>query len=632
MTTERPTADVLKTPVVVDYTNRDFYSLRDELIARVKDRVADWYGDDPADFGVALIEAFAYMGDITSYYIDRIANEATLLTATQRESVINLARSYGYNPAGYQTATTTVRFTNTSGASITIPAGSEVSGTVIEGDSVRQVIFTTSADAVVAANSNVSVEAFHGENVAVLNPANPLLVGDIAGEQVGFSDGSPNQEFKLSENQVVDGTIQVYVQNGDSYGAWDYTLHLTDYGPNDAVYTTYTDADNYVYIVFGDGVSGVIAPNASLIKVRYVVGGGVLGNIPLNTLTSLYYVPGLTSSQVSALTQDISVTNTALGAGGLEPESIETIKELAPQAFSALNRAVTLDDFASLALQTYSVGKARAVGQSGNSVTLYVSPRRTDTETDPYPLYDNTNTTLTVEWTGTGGLKADVVSALADKTLIGTSLTVLPPVYVPVTISIQYSKQPQYTTTQVESEIRTLLNAYYSYQYVSFGQIIYPEELEFLLRYTPGVTNVRVTELYRTGDAAGRDVLVASNEELFSIVASGATSGITVTADSTDADLSTLATNVGTLIPTFTAEFYSYGITVSGGTSAVQLTPTAVDTTGTVISVTVGSSTISKTGSYYSIPTPTTTTTTVVAVLAEDKVTRKTYTVTITKA
>lgn len=632
MTTERTTAEVSKTPVVVDYTNRDFYSLRDELIARVKDRVSDWYGDDPADFGVALIEAFAYMGDITSYYIDRIANESTLLTATQRESVINLAKSYGYNPAGYQNAVTTVRFTNTSGSSITVPSGTEVSGTVVEGDTVRQVIFTTKADAVVGANSNVSVEAFHGENVAVTNPANPLLLGDIAGEQVGFSAGTPNQAFKLSENQVVDGTVEVYVQNGDTYGAWSYTLHLTDYGPSDAVYTTYTDADNYVYVVFGDGVSGVIPPNTSVIKVKYVVGGGVLGNIPLNTLTSLYYVPGLTSSQVSALSQSISVTNTSLGAGGLEPESIETIKELAPQAFSALNRAVTLDDFASIALQTYSVGKARAVGQSGNSVTLYVSPRRTDTETDPYPLYDDTNTNLTVEWSGTDGLKADVVSALANKTLIGTTLTVLPPVYVPVTVTVQYSKLPQYTPTQVESEIRTLINAYYSYQYVSFGQVIYPEELEFLLRYTPGITNVRVTELYRTGDAAGRKVLVAANEELFSIIASGSLTGITVNADSTDADLSTLATNLGTLIPAFDADFYSYGLTVATGTTAVQLTPTAVDTAGTVISVTVGATTISKTGSYYSIPTPTTTTTVVVAVLAEDNVTRKTYTVTITKA
>lgn len=632
MTTERPTADVSKTPVVVDYTSRDFYSIREELIARVKDRVSDWYGDDPADFGLALIEAFAYMGDITAYYIDRIANEATLLTATQRESVLNLARSYGYNPSGYQSATTTVRFSNSSSSSVTIPAGTEVSGVVIEGETVQQVIFTTKTAATAASNGTASVEAFHGENISVSNPADPLIVGDIAGEIIGFSEGIPGQTFKLSRNQVVDGTVEVYVENGDAYGAWNYTLHLTDYGPNDAVYTTYTDSDNYVYVVFGDGVSGVIPPKTSTVKARYVVGGGVVGNIPLNTLTSLYYVPGLTSSQVSTLAQNITVTNTELGGGGLEPESIETIKELAPQAFSSLNRAVTLTDFASLALQTYSVGKAKAVGQSGNSVTLYVAPRRTDTETDPYPLYDDTNTTLTVEWSGTDGLKADVVSALQDKTLIGTTLTVLPPVYVPVSITVQYSKQAQYTPTQVESEIRALINAYYSYQYVSFGQVIYPEELEFLLRYTPGITNVRVTEMYRTGDAAARNVLLASNEELFSIIASGSTSGITVNADSTDADIASLTTNLGTLIPAFVPEFYTYGITVATGTTAVQVTPTASDIAGTVVTVTVGSTTISKTGSYYSIPTSTTTTTAVITALAEDKVTRKTYTLTITKA
>jgi hypothetical protein len=84
-------------PLAVDYTSRDYYSLRDELIARVKARVnvvdanRQWTGEDPADFGVALIEAFAYMGDIVNYYIDRIANESYLPTATQRKNIINLS-------------------------------------------------------------------------------------------------------------------------------------------------------------------------------------------------------------------------------------------------------------------------------------------------------------------------------------------------------------------------------------------------------------------------------------------------------------------------------------------------------------------------------------------------------------
>lgn len=96
------TAQVSYTPATIDYTNRDFYSLRQDLIARVKSRIPSWYGSDPSDFGLALVEAFAYLGDVTGYYIDRVANEGTLATASQRASIINLAQIYGYTPAGYQ--------------------------------------------------------------------------------------------------------------------------------------------------------------------------------------------------------------------------------------------------------------------------------------------------------------------------------------------------------------------------------------------------------------------------------------------------------------------------------------------------------------------------------------------------
>ena len=44
-------------PISVDYTSKDYYVLRDELIARVQDRIPEWTASDPSDFGVALVEA-----------------------------------------------------------------------------------------------------------------------------------------------------------------------------------------------------------------------------------------------------------------------------------------------------------------------------------------------------------------------------------------------------------------------------------------------------------------------------------------------------------------------------------------------------------------------------------------------
>ena len=95
-------------PISIDYTGRDYYSLREVLIARIQERVPNWTAADPADFGVALVEAFAYLGDMVSFYIDRTANEAFIETATQRDSLLNIAQTYGYVPAGYRQATVDV--------------------------------------------------------------------------------------------------------------------------------------------------------------------------------------------------------------------------------------------------------------------------------------------------------------------------------------------------------------------------------------------------------------------------------------------------------------------------------------------------------------------------------------------
>ena len=48
------------------------------------------------DFTIALLDAFAGMADVLTFYSERIANEAYLRTATERRSVLELARAIGY--------------------------------------------------------------------------------------------------------------------------------------------------------------------------------------------------------------------------------------------------------------------------------------------------------------------------------------------------------------------------------------------------------------------------------------------------------------------------------------------------------------------------------------------------------
>jgi predicted phage baseplate assembly protein len=86
------------------------------------------------DFSIALLDAFATMADVITFYQERIANESYLRTATQRESLLELARLIGYElrpgvaASAYLAFTLDPAYFSTPGApdNITIPTGVKV--------------------------------------------------------------------------------------------------------------------------------------------------------------------------------------------------------------------------------------------------------------------------------------------------------------------------------------------------------------------------------------------------------------------------------------------------------------------------------------------------------------------------
>ena len=498
-------------PVSVDYTSKDYYSIREELIQRIQDRLPDWKANDPADFGVALVEAFSYVSDILSYYIDRNANEAFITTATQRDSVLNIARNYGYSPAGYRQALVELTFTNTSATEVTLPEGTVVSGDVVIDDTVNTIYFTTVADAVIGEQvgstpGNVTVTATHGRSV--------VLVSDDAtvnGELIGTSDGLPAMSFELGETPVVEDSVEIYVQDGALFVKWTEVQHLTDYGPNDQVYSTTLDENDIVTVKFGDGVSGSIPTLYSEIRAKYTVGGGNAGNVDADTVDTLVYVPGLSEVQVTALQADISVTNADAAFAGADPESTEQIRTSAPLSLRANNRAVSINDFATLALSVTGIGKASATASVWTSVTVYIAPTRTETDVDNAPGLDELGAP-TAEF---DRLKADLETFYEGKTLIGTTVTISPPVYIDVNVTIQYTKLNQYTTTEIETAIKQKMVTDFGYANMFFEDTINPEDIEVSLMRIPGVQVARVTQLYRNGSTPALTTLQGDPDEIF---------------------------------------------------------------------------------------------------------------------
>ncbi|MDG9715530.1 putative baseplate assembly protein [Streptomyces sp. DH24] len=97
---------------VIDYTARDYDTIRKLLLDRLALTTPDWVERNPADLGTTLVELLAYTGDRISYQQDAVATEAYLDTARRRVSVrrhvrlIDYAMHDGCNARAYVTVRT----------------------------------------------------------------------------------------------------------------------------------------------------------------------------------------------------------------------------------------------------------------------------------------------------------------------------------------------------------------------------------------------------------------------------------------------------------------------------------------------------------------------------------------------
>lgn len=631
------TSNPIQNPVTIDYTGRDYYSIRDALISRVKDRVPDWKGTSASDFGLALIEAFSHVGDLLSYYIDRSANETAISTATRRSSILNLAYSYGYTPQGYRTSQGTISLKNNTANTVSIPVGTQLRTSWSDGDIIREstvLLGHSTAISIAAGGTYTLIPATEGERIKYRSTNDSTW-----GEQVAESDGTPGQTYRLQEPMVVDGSVNVYVQSGSTYVEWTKIDHLVDANPTDLVYTSILDENGYLYIQFGDGVSGAIPNLYASIKVDYTTGGGQYSNLPVDVLTyanggRIFSMPGVSSVTLASynLPTGITVTASSTFIGGREPDSNDLIKILAPLALRTKNRAVTLDDYANIALLSPGCAKANAIANTWNSVTIYAAPNQG--VQDPYPLYDSTGTVLDSSvWTS---FKSDVLGAFTDKTQIGVSVQIVQPTYVPVTAVVEYSLLPQLqgvsnASTTIEFYIRKIFETYFSYSSMKFGQVIYPEVVDGLLRQIDGVRNIRLRSLYRSSESAGRKVLRAEANELFAFPSANITGEVLSYVSTLTNIAATVNAGSGTLYPTtFSPSVTSYNLVVSTATS-ITLTLTKANTGETVSVLKNGSSTgVSGTGPYTISPIANNDVYTI-TVTSQDGVNITVYTVTLTK-
>jgi predicted phage baseplate assembly protein len=165
---------------------------------------------EPADLTIALLDAFATVADVLTFYQERIANESYLRTATERRSVLELARAIGYELGPGVAAETVLSFTIEGAVGGTpvadVPIGTKIQS--VPGPGQRPQTFETVEPIEARAEYNElaarrtrRVTPFIGQKDAYLaGVATNLTPGDafvIVGDERTAAAGSERWDFRF---------------------------------------------------------------------------------------------------------------------------------------------------------------------------------------------------------------------------------------------------------------------------------------------------------------------------------------------------------------------------------------------------------------------------------------------------
>ena len=501
---------------VIDYLARDYNSFRQALIDLIPAKLPEWTDRSEADFGIVLIELFAYMADILSYYQDRIANEAFLPTAQERRSVINHLRLIGYEMAPAAPAATrlSVIVGNNVNRFIEVRRGDQFA-TASSKDRKSVVFEYTDEKPLIIDTSKARPDSARtpgGESLPnfkeLPDPDPQFRAPDMFGgipvregrailnEVLGISDGTPNQRFVLAQPRVLRDTLEIVVETDPPTPPWRLRKNLLFSRPAftdeqlaaleqqerigstlafsrtaDADYAIETDTDDITTVIFGDGQYGQIPRSGMRIIAHYRVGGGTIGNVGAGQITVVSKAP-----QLQLL--GARVVNRGAASGGAERESIEQAIKFAPTAFSSMQRAVTAEDYVALAKLFPGVSKARAEATGWNIIKLYIAP--TGTGEPPSDI-----------------LRRDLLAYFEDKRMLTTLIRVEGPDYVSLDITAEVGAQPYFRNSDVTNAAETAIRNLFDFEKVDFEQTFYLSKIYEALENLDGVESVFVSAFNR---------------------------------------------------------------------------------------------------------------------------------------
>jgi hypothetical protein len=338
----------------------DFFAIKSSLKNFLKSQSTFADYDFEGSTLSQLIDLLSYNTHYLSFYMNMIANESFLDSASLRDSVVSHAKMLGYTPSSIRSAKARIDLSFTlasnpgvaSITSLTLPKFTKFASSAIDGVNY---IFTNLDEVTVTKSNN----AFTFSDLDIFE-GNPVTQVFTYNEQL-----NPLQEFKLLDKDIDTSTIEVIVQNS--------TVDLTQEAFTLATDSTTLESDSKVYfldeitngnykIYFGSDILGKKLTDGNIVVISYVISKGRTAN-KATSFRLLDSVGGLTEG---------TIVVDQVAAGGAAAESIETIKALAPKTYASNGRAVTKNDYIALIQQRYPSFEAVNVwGGEENNPPVY---------------------------------------------------------------------------------------------------------------------------------------------------------------------------------------------------------------------------------------------------------------------
>jgi hypothetical protein len=412
----------------------DYTSLEAALKTYLKSR--DELKDYDFDGSVlsTVVGMLAYNSTMNAFYLNQVANEAYLETASRRSSVVMNAQDLGYSVGTKSSAFAIVRLTLKE---------SIVSGTTTISLPKSSAVFRASVN-------NVSFTFRCLQDTTLVSTTEPgVFIGDMIiyeGKQfinnVVVDGGHVANGITLQNPEVDSSTIQITV-NGSTYTRQN---NIVDGINGTSKIFFVSDSYGYPKIEFGDGIIGKSLVVGDQVKISYLKSSGALPN-GVGTFSFVGSYLGTTSS----------VETISAAVGGSEQESIDSIKYNAPKWFESQGRAVTADDYKVIATKLFrNISDIIVWGGEQNDPPVY---GKVFLSIKPFTGFYLTTTE-----------KAFMVQELKKYNVVTVTPEIIDPDYVYVDISGSLEFMGSQTTYNESSMAELVINAVKSYGTSELGK------------------------------------------------------------------------------------------------------------------------------------------------------------------